>query len=67
MPSNSPLVRRITIAVGAVVLTAVVSMATTLVVSQSIKGNATAINLAGALRMGAVQLLARPAVAGNPQ
>ncbi|HET8802147.1 MAG TPA: histidine kinase [Marinobacter sp.] len=61
MPSNSPLVRRITIAVGAVVLTAVVSMATTLVVSQSIKGNATAINLAGALRMGAFQLLARPA------
>lgn len=43
--------------VGAIVLTAVVSMATTLAVSKSIEGNATAINLAGALRMGAFNLL----------
>ncbi len=58
MKSRSPLVNRIAIAVGAVVITAVVSMATTLAVSKSIEGNATAINLAGSLRMGAFQLLA---------
>lgn len=39
-------------------LTALVSMATTLAVSKSIEGNATAINIAGSLRMGAYQLLA---------
>ncbi|GBO87902.1 histidine kinase [Marinobacter salsuginis] len=61
MKSRSPLVTRIAIVVGAVVLTALVSMATTLAVSKSIEGNATAINLAGALRMGAFQLLARSA------
>tara|TARA_Y100001947_G_scaffold57997_1_gene48635 strand:+ start:3429 stop:5231 length:1803 start_codon:yes stop_codon:yes gene_type:complete len=43
------------------VLTAIVSMATTLAVSNSIEGNATAINLAGSLRMGAFQLAARSA------
>ncbi|GGC60388.1 histidine kinase [Marinobacter halophilus] len=42
-------------------LTAIVSMSTTLAVSNSIEGNATAINLAGALRMGAFQLIARSA------
>ncbi|GGY78574.1 nitrate/nitrite sensor protein NarX [Marinobacter zhanjiangensis] len=52
------MVNRIAIVVGAIVLTAVVSMATTLAVSRSIEGNATAINQAGALRMGAFQLLA---------
>ncbi|WP_303287847.1 histidine kinase [Marinobacter sp. SS8-8] len=61
MKSRSPLVNRIALVVGAVVLTALVSMATTLAVSKSIEGNATAINLAGALRMGAFQLLARSA------
>lgn len=61
MKSRSPLVNRIAIVVGAVVLTALVSMATTLAVSKSIEGNATAINLAGALRMGAFQMLARTA------
>lgn len=61
MTPRSPLVTRIAIVVGAVVLTAIVSMATTLAVSKSIEGNATAINLAGALRMGAFQLLARSA------
>ncbi|WP_372956587.1 histidine kinase [Marinobacter sp.] len=57
MRSRSPLVNRIAIVVAAIVLTAVVSMATTLAVSRSIEGNATAINQAGALRMGAFQLL----------
>lgn len=61
MKSRSPLVTRIALVVGAVVVTALVSMATTLAVSKSIEGNATAINLAGALRMGAFQLLARSA------
>jgi len=61
MKPRSPLVNRIAIVVGAVVVTALVSMATTLAVSKSIEGNATAINLAGALRMGAFQLLARSA------
>ena len=58
MKSRSPLVNRIALVVGAIVLTAVVSMATTLAVSKSIEGNATAINIAGSLRMGAYQLLA---------
>ncbi|MFW5823898.1 MAG: histidine kinase [Marinobacter sp.] len=61
MASRSPLVNRIAIVVGAIVLTAIVSMATTLAVSRSIEGNATAINQAGALRMGAFQLMARAA------
>ncbi|PXX93736.1 histidine kinase [Marinobacter vulgaris] len=61
MTPNSPLVKRIAIVVGAVVLTAMVSMATTLGVSRSIEGNATAINVAGSLRMGAYELLARSA------
>ena len=65
MTSRSPLVYRIAIVVGAIVLTAIVSMATTLAVSRSIEGNATAINQAGALRMGAFQLLARSA--GAPE
>ncbi|PHQ27286.1 histidine kinase [Marinobacter guineae] len=67
MKSRSPLVNRIAIVVGAVVLTALVSMATTLAVSKSIEGNATAINLAGALRMGAFQLLATSAGPGTPE
>lgn len=57
MRSRSPLVNRIAIVVAAIVLTAVVSMATTLAVSRSIEGNATAINQSGALRMGAFHLL----------
>lgn len=61
MTRKSPLVKRIAIVVGAVVLTAIVSMATTLGVSRSIEGNATAINIAGSLRMGAYELLARSA------
>lgn len=61
MTRNSPLVKRIAVVVGAVVLTALVSMATTLGVSRSIEGNATAINVAGSLRMGAYELLARSA------
>lgn len=61
MTRNSSLVKRIAIVVGAVVLTAIVSMATTLGVSRSIEGNATAINIAGSLRMGAYELLARSA------
>jgi two-component system nitrate/nitrite sensor histidine kinase NarX len=67
MKSRSPLVNRIAIVVGAVVLTALVSMATTLAVSKSIEGNATAINLAGALRMGAFQLLATTAGPVTPE
>ena len=63
MTPDSPLVKRIAIVVGAVVLTAIVSMATTLGVSHSIEGNATAINIAGSLRMGAYELLARSAIA----
>ncbi len=61
MTAKSPLVKRIAIIVGAVVLTAIVTMATTLGVSRSIEGNATAINIAGSLRMGAYKLLARSA------
>ncbi|MDO6822796.1 histidine kinase [Marinobacter sp. 1_MG-2023] len=61
MKSRSPLVNRIAVVVCAVVLTALVSMTTTLAVSKSIEGNATAINLAGALRMGAFRLLAHAA------
>ncbi|SFR56374.1 two-component system, NarL family, nitrate/nitrite sensor histidine kinase NarX [Marinobacter daqiaonensis] len=67
MTTSSPLVRRIAIVVGAIVLTAVVSMATTLAVSQSIEGNATAINQAGALRMGAFELLAGSASIGGEE
>lgn len=67
MTPRSPLVHRIAIVVGAVVLTALVSMATTLAVSKSIEGNATAINLAGALRMGAFQLLSRTATPSAEQ
>ncbi|HET8848713.1 MAG TPA: ATP-binding protein [Marinobacter sp.] len=58
MTSSSPLVNRLALAFGAIVLTALVSMATTLAVSRSIEGNATAINHMGALRMGAYQVLA---------
>lgn len=65
MTSRSPLVNRITIVVCAVALTSLVSMATTLAVSKSIEGNATAINLAGALRMGAFRLLAHAAGPGD--
>ncbi len=61
MRSRSPLVNRLAVVIGAIVLTAIVSMSTTLAVSSSIEGNATAINLAGALRMGAFQLIARSA------
>ncbi|MCA0914291.1 histidine kinase [Marinobacter nauticus] len=61
MTSRSPLVNRLAVIIGAIVLTAIVSMATTLAVSNSIEGNATAINLAGSLRMGAFQLVARSA------
>jgi two-component system nitrate/nitrite sensor histidine kinase NarX len=61
MTSRNSLVNRIATAVSAVVLTAIVSMGVTLGVSQSIAGNATAINLAGTLRMGAYQLLAQVA------
>lgn len=65
MRNHSPLVKRIAIVVGAVVLTAIVSMATTLAVSTSIEGNATAINIAGSLRMGAYRLLALSADADS--
>lgn len=65
MKSKSPLVNRIAIVVGAIVLTAVVSMGVTLGVSKSIEGNATAINLAGSLRMGAFRLLASAADTGR--
>lgn len=66
MTSRSPLVNRLAVVIGAIVLTAIVSMATTLAVSNSIEGNATAINLAGSLRMGAFQLTARSAT-DDPQ
>lgn len=61
MRSRSPLVNRIAIVVFAVVLTSIVSMATTLAVSKSIEGNATVLNQAGALRMGAFRLLSHTA------
>ncbi|MBW0147328.1 histidine kinase [Marinobacter arenosus] len=61
MKSRTSLVNRLSVVVGAVVMTALVSMAATLAVSKSIEGNATAINQAGALRMGAFQLLSRAA------
>jgi len=59
MRPRSPLVNRIAIVIVAVALTSLISMMATLVVSKSIEGNATAINHAGALRMGAFHLLAR--------
>jgi two-component system nitrate/nitrite sensor histidine kinase NarX len=65
MTGNKSLVKRIGIVVGAVVLTAVVGMATTLWVSRSIEGNATAINIAGSLRMGAYELLARSSIVAD--
>lgn len=61
MTSKHPLVNRVGIVIGAIVLTAIVSMASTLAISKSIEGNATAINQAGALRMGAYQLVAAAA------
>gem|GEM_PF-8401 len=61
MKSRSPLVKRIAIIVSALVLISIVSMAATYAVSKSIEGNATAINLSGALRMGAFRLLAQVA------
>ncbi len=59
MISRSPLVNRIGITVAAIAMTALVSMASTLTVSRSIEGNATAINVSGSLRMGAYDLLNR--------
>lgn len=59
MISRSPLVNRIGIAVSAIAMTALISMASTLTVSRSIEGNATAINVSGSLRMGAYGLLNR--------
>ena len=66
MTARNPLVNRIGIVIGAIVLTAIVSMATTLAVSSSIEGNATAINVAGSLRMGAFQLVSRSGVPPGP-
>jgi len=57
MKSTSPLVNRIAMVVGAIVLTALVNMASTLAVSNSIEGNATAINQTGTLRMGVFHIL----------
>ncbi len=65
MKSRTSLVNRLTVVVGAIVLTALVSMTATLFVSKSIEGNATAINQSGALRMGAYQLLSRAASASH--
>jgi len=59
---KSPLVNRIILAVSAIVLTSIVSMSATLAISKSIEGSATAINAAGALRMGANQMLTRLSV-----
>ena len=59
---KSPLVNRIILAVSAIVLTSIVSMSATLAISKSIEGSATAINAAGALRMGVNQLLTRLSV-----
>ena len=64
MTSRSPLVNRLALVISAIVLTAIVSMASTLAVSNSIEGNATAINVAGSLRMGAFQLVARSGAIG---
>ena len=66
MTSRHPLVNRIAIVIGAIVLTAIVSMASTLAVSNSIEGNATAINQAGLLRMGAFQLISAAASETQP-
>jgi len=66
MTSRHPLVNRVVIVIGAIVLTAIVSMVGTLTVSNSIEGNATAINQAGALRMGAYELVAGSASENIP-
>jgi len=58
MTSRHSLVNRIAFVIGAIVLVAIVTMASTLMLSNSIKGNATAINQAGALRKGAYELIA---------
>ena len=67
MKSRTSLVNRLTVVVGAIVLTALVSMTATLFVSKSIEGNATAINQSGALRMGAFQLLSRAVSASDSE
>lgn len=67
MKSRTSLVNRLTVVVGAIVLTALVSMAATFSVSKSIEGNATAINQSGALRMGAFQLLSQAASASDSE
>ncbi|GHD50417.1 two-component system, NarL family, nitrate/nitrite sensor histidine kinase NarX [Marinobacter persicus] len=61
MTSKHPLVNRVAVVIGAILLTALVGMASTLAVSTSIEGNATAINKAGALRLGAFELVSRSA------
>ncbi|NWO05108.1 MAG: HAMP domain-containing protein [Alteromonadaceae bacterium] len=61
MTSKHPLVNRVAVVIGAILLTALVGMASTLAVSTSIEGNATAINKAGALRLGAFELVAHSA------
>ncbi len=58
-PHRQSLVFRLALVVGAIALAAVVSLAVTLAMSRSLEGNATAINQAGALRMGLYRLLAQ--------
>ena len=61
MTSKHPLVNRVALVIGAILLMIIISMASTLAITSSIKGNATAINQAGALRMGAFDLVAMSA------
>jgi two-component system nitrate/nitrite sensor histidine kinase NarX len=57
MTARTSLVRRITLFVGAIMLIALVNILASLMISASIKGSATAINLSGSLRLHSYGLL----------
>lgn len=57
MASNTSLVHRITLFVGAITLVALTNMLASLMISTSIQGSATAINIAGSLRLHSYGLL----------
>lgn len=57
MASRTALVHRITLVVGAVILIALANMLVSLIISTSIQGSATAINVAGSLRLHSYGLL----------
>ncbi|MGP4844367.1 histidine kinase [Marinobacter sp. 1Y8] len=58
MTPRSPIVNRIALVAGAITILALTNILASLAMSYSIKGNATAINLAGTLRLYSYELLA---------